>query len=215
MNAMHTMPTITPHTPRIGLALALLLALPACTPTSSEPAPAPTPAPIAPSAPPAPAGPAPEAPVDGRYTSLRGAHCKTVELGDELGSTETRCDGVPPYTLVVTDSDARQHLAIVEGDGEPHSLEFASRVSAGFSELGDTVEWWPQGDAAPTALIVRFKAYEHPEQPDRTTPYLVVSKLGASPCVTEVIAPAANQNQAAREAAGRAASASCRGPREY
>lgn len=217
MNAMHTMPTTTPATPRIGLALALLLALPACTPTSSEPAPAraPTPAPVAPSARPVPAEPAPEAPVDGRYTSLRGANCKTLELDDELGSTETRCAGVPPYTLVVTDSDARQHLAVIEGEGSPKSLEFASRVSAGFSELGDTVEWWPQGDAAPTALIVRFNAYEHPEQPDRTTPYLVVSKLGASPCVTEVIAPAANQNQAAREAAARAASAACSGPREY
>lgn len=210
MNATHTMQM----TERLWLACALSLALSACAPAADAPAPAAQPPASQPAT---PAAPPPVATEDGegRYTSLRGPHCKTVELGDELGSTETRCDGVPPYTLVVTDGDARQHLAVIEGEGTPRSLEFGSRVSAAFSDLGDTVEWWPQGDAAPTALIVRFNAYEHPEQPDRTTSYLVVSKLGGSPCVTARIPPGAGQNQAARDAAERAATAACLGPRAY
>ncbi|MGY0504514.1 hypothetical protein [Luteimonas sp. e5] len=153
---------------------------------------------------------APAVPAQGRYTTLSGAHCRSQSAGDEISSTRTVCDGVSPYRLAVTDSDGRQELELIEGEGEPQSLELGRKVSIGFSELGDTVEWWPMEEVAPTALIVRFNAQDEPDQPERVTSSLVVVKLaGSGSCVTEVIAPAAEQNRLAREAAARAANAPC------
>lgn len=177
----------------------------------SEPVAPPAAVPVAP----AKADPVAASVEHGRYTSLAGAACKTEELGDELGGTRTTCAGIAPYRLIVTDSDARQMLDVVEGQGKPQPLQLAQKVSAAFSDLGDTVEWWPQGDAAPSALITRFNAYEHPEQPDRTTSYLVIAKLkaGQRSCVTEVIPPGPSQNMLAREAAARAPAAPCKADR--
>ncbi len=151
---------------------------------------------------------------EGRYTSLQGPHCRTEVLGDEIQSTRTTCAGVAPYNLVVTDSDARQSIDVIAGDGAPQPLMFGMTVSGAFSELGDTVEWRPASEATPTALITRFNAYQHP---DRVTSYLVVAKLltKQGSCVTEVIAPGAKQNVLAREAADRAATAPCREPPDF
>lgn len=215
--------------PALLLLSAMLLGgcAPATTPeSSSEPTPsddrsdAQPAAPVAsdPAAPETEPEPRPDAPptspAQGRYTSLSGAHCRSQSAGDEIGSTRTVCDGVAPYRLAVTDSDGRQELELIEGEGQPQPLELARKVSIGFSELGDTVEWWPMDASAPTALIVRFNAQDEPDQPGRVTSSLVVVKLaGSGSCVTEVIAPGAEQNRLAREAAARAANAPCAGNR--
>ena len=208
-------PTHTPMPRRIGLAVILAAWLPACAPAPQPSAAASAETPATPAVPQSRPDAATVADEQGRYTRLSGPQCRTDELRDELGSTVTTCAGADAYRLVVTDSDARQHLALVRGDGEPRSLELGMHFGGGFNDLGDTVEWWPQGDAAPTALISRFNAYEHPEQPDRTTSYLAVVKLGERPCLTEVIPPAANQNQLARDAAERAPAAPCRALPRY
>ncbi len=207
------------------LPLILILMLCACARSGDgEPANQPTmnqaPAQSAPAQPAPPVSPdRPEAPQpaqdEGRYTSLTGSGCKTVELGDELGSTRTTCEGVKPYQLIVTDSDARQMLDVADAQGKPQRLQLAQKVSAAFSDLGATIEWWPQGEARPTALTTRFNAYEHPEQPDRPTSYLVVAKLkaGQGSCVTQVIPPGPSQNTLAREAAARAPAAACKADR--
>lgn len=188
-------------TKMLPLILILILMLCACARSGDgEPANQPTmnqaPAQSAPAQPAPPVSPdRPEAPQpaqdEGRYTSLTGSGCKTVELGDELGSTRTTCEGVKPYQLIVTDSDARQMLDVADAQGKPSGCNWRRR-SAPLSDLGATIEWWP-GEATPTALTTRFNAYEHPEQPDRPTPTRVVAKLkaGQGSCVTEVIPPAA------------------------
>ncbi len=138
-----------------------------------------------------------------------GGHCRTEQIGDELGGTRTTCAGEPPYALVVTDSDARQALAVAEGKGKPQPLELASRVSAAFSDLGDTVEWRPL-EGAPTAMIVRYNAYMHPEQPERATSFLVVVKLEPAACIVDVVPAGPDQNAKVRDIADRAAGMACR-----
>ena len=145
----------------------------------------------------------------GRYTQLVGGHCRTEQIGDELGGTRTTCAGEPPYALVVTDSDARQALAVAVAEGKPQPLELASRVSAAFSDLGDTVEWRPL-EGTPTAMIVRFNAYDTPKQPERATSFLVVVKLERPACIVDVVPAGPDQNAKARDIADGAVGMACR-----
>lgn len=146
----------------------------------------------------------------GIYTSIAASRCTVEELGDELGSTSSTCQGLPPYRLVVTDSDARQGLEVVHGEGPPQSLQLGTRVSGAFSDLGEIVEWRRDAAGAPSALIVRFNAYDQPEKPNRATSFLVVARLAdRGSCVVNVLAPGPQQNRQAREAADAAASAPC------
>jgi hypothetical protein len=61
-------------------------------------------------------------------------------------------------------------------------------------------------------LIVRFNASEDPEQPDKLTSYLAVSKITSDAvCVTAKIQPGASANENARRAADEAAAKPCLG----
>jgi hypothetical protein len=61
--------------------------------------------------------------------------------------------------------------------------------------------------ARPTALIIRLGVSDEIQ---RVTSYLVVARVSPRmSCVTEVIRPAANQNELARRAADRAAGRPC------
>lgn len=118
------------------------------------------------------------------------------------------------YRLRVLDGDARMSVDVIAPDGARHPLDLWIIASGAFSSLGPRAEWrFAESGRAPTALILRFEAYEFPEQPERTRSYLLVAKLsGSDACLTAKIAPGPGQNVQAREAADRAASAPCLQP---
>ena len=93
-------------------------------------------------------------------------------------------------------------------------MDFWSTVSGGFSAVGEKAEWRVEKTATkkrPIALIVRFNVSEDPENPEKTTSYLVVSKITANEtCVTDVVKPSSNANQQARMLADSAATKACK-----
>ena len=138
-----------------------------------------------------------------RYTDL--STCKVVESQeDEGGFTRSSCMGLGGYTLEVFDDGARENIFVITPNGQKHSLQLPSRLGGGFNTLGNTIEWRGsvEGDTLrPSAMIVRAKVVEDPNQPERPTSYLLVVSLSGHPCLVTKIAPGPNQNERARAAA--------------
>lgn len=149
------------------------------------------------------------------YTGLAAADCKVLEFHeDEGGWSKSRCPGVSSYKLDLLEGDLRQSITIIDPKGKEYPLEFWNVVSVGFSSLGTKAEWRVQKQGSkvtPQALIVRFNASEDPEKPEKTTSYLVVSKITPTgSCVTDVVKPSTNANEQARTLADSAATRPCR-----
>jgi len=163
------------------------------------------------------AHPADAASVDSTYTSLDVRDCKTLELReDEGGSYRGRCPGTAGYRLELIEGDLRQTLTVIDPKGRAFPLNLWSAVSGGFSLLGNKAEWRVQrsgGRATPIALIVRYNVNEDPESPEKSTSYLVVSKITPDAvCVTDVVRSQRNANEQARALADEAAGRPCRQP---
>lgn len=148
------------------------------------------------------------------YTSLSESACKVIELDEETDGSTSICPGVGGYQLRVIDDDARVSVDVVAPDGVRYPLDLWTIASRAFSNLGPRAEWRFKGGAAtPTALILRFEAYEFPDQPERKRSYLLAAKLSAgSTCLTAIIPPGPDQNIRAREAADRAPGSPCLQP---
>jgi hypothetical protein len=148
------------------------------------------------------------------YTSLAEKQCrkiKSAEAGDD--GYEGRCRGVGGYALLLSEGDLRQNITVITPKGAKHSLELWDVISGGFSSVGPKAEWrmsTQNGKQTPVALIVRYNASENPDQPDKLTSYLAVSKITATEiCVTDKILPGPNANQDARRAADTATTKPC------
>lgn len=148
------------------------------------------------------------------YTPLGEKQCrkiKSAEAGDD--GYEGKCPGVAGYTLLVSEGDLRQNITIITPKGAKHSLELWVVISGGFSSVGPKAEWrmaMQKGKLAPVALIVRYNASENPDQPEKLSSYLAVSKITATEiCVTDKILPGPNANEDARRAADTAATKPC------
>ena len=148
------------------------------------------------------------------YTNLDDKHCRTLksdvsEAGEYLG----RCTGTAGYTLLVAEGDLRQNITVVTPQKVKHSLELWSTVSSAFSSLGPKAEWRvvkQKNKTTPVALIVRYNASEDSEHPEKTTSYLVVTKITSKEvCVTDRIRPGPNANEEARRLADEAATKPC------
>lgn len=154
---------------------------------------------------------------DSIYTSLDTKDCKTLESHEEEGGWHKgRCTGTAGYQLDVSEGDLRQSLTVVSPGGKEFPLDLWSTVSGGFSTLGQKAEWRVHKDGnktTPFALIVRFNVSEDTEHPEKTTSYLVVSKITANAiCVTDVVKPIPNANVKARKLADSATSKACKTP---
>ena len=148
------------------------------------------------------------------YTPLAEKQCrklKSAEAGDE--GYEGRCRGVGGYVLLLSEGDLRQNITVITPKGAKHSLELWDVISGGFSSVGPKAEWrmsTRNGKQTPVALIVRYNASENPDQPDRLTSYLAVSKITATEiCVTDKILPGPTANEDARRAADTANTKPC------
>ena len=144
------------------------------------------------------------------YTSLGEKQCrkiKSAEAGDD--GYEGRCRGVAGYALLLSEGDLRQNITVITPKGAKHSLELWDVISGGFSSVGPKAEWrmaMQNGKLSPVALIVRYNASENPDQPNKLSSYLAVSKITATEiCVTDKILPGPNANEDARRAADTAA----------
>lgn len=150
------------------------------------------------------------------YTALEGQSCKALDVGDASDSAAGRCQGTAGYLLDWMEGDLRQTLDVIDPKGKKFPLELWSTVSSGFSSLGSKAEWRVKGagnKAKPMALIVRYNVSEDSERPEKTTSYLVVSKITADAvCVTDVVKPSSTANQQARDLADVAAKKPCKEP---
>ncbi|MGH9971483.1 MAG: hypothetical protein ACREBG_27315 [Pyrinomonadaceae bacterium] len=147
------------------------------------------------------------------YTDLATRKCKTITVDRETGSSTQSCRGIAGHRLLVHDDDARQSITVVTPDGKKHDLNFWQVITGGFSSLGTKAEWRvvrKNGKLSPLALIVRVNANEHPDNPNRVTSYLAVTKLTPNKiCVTHKITQSPNANSDARHAADSAGAAEC------
>lgn len=153
--------------------------------------------------------------IDSTYTSLKSEDCKTLEFHeDEGGWYKGRCNGTAGYQLDLSEGDLRQSLTVITPGGKEFPLDLWSNVSGGFSSLGEKAEWrgpMTGNKIAPFALIVRFNVSEDTENPEKTTSYLVVSKITANEiCVTDVVKPIPNANVKARKLADIATGKACK-----
>lgn len=144
------------------------------------------------------------------YTDLDDKHCRTLESNpDEAGWYRGLCPGVGGYKLELTEGDLRQSITVVSPAKKRFELDF-NRVSPAFSYTGQKAEWRVQGKN-PVALIVRFNASTSSEHPEKEISYLIVSKITRNQaCITDVVAPSANQNAEARRLADIASTKPCK-----
>lgn len=148
------------------------------------------------------------------YTYLNPDRCKTVESNpDEGGSYRGECTGVGGYKLEVLEGDLRQTVNVIFPSGEKSELDFWTIVSGAFSAVGERAEWRVAGkgkNLKPVALIVRFNASEDLEKPEKTTSYLVVSKITKeTACITDIVKPTKGQNLMAQKLADASANKPC------
>jgi hypothetical protein len=143
------------------------------------------------------------------YTSLATADCRLVKRDPDTNDPTYRCPGTAGYALLVHDWDARMTVDVVAPGGRTQPLRYSGVISSAFSSLGPRAEWRMR-DGKPIGLIVRVNAFENPDTPDRATSYLAVARITPGEvCVTDRIPPAANANDAARQAADQSASRPC------
>lgn len=147
------------------------------------------------------------------YTELDGKGCKTVNLNEEIGASDTVCEGLAGYKLSVEDFDARMDLTVIDPAGKKYKLDFAEKTGeASFSAIANKVEWRViknNGKVVPVGLIVRWNA-SNPEDSQKTTSYLMVSKITEKEsCVVGVIKPSATANEEARKLADIATTKPC------
>ncbi|HLM68314.1 MAG TPA: hypothetical protein VK358_12335, partial [Longimicrobium sp.] len=161
----------------------------------------------------APSGPAAQE-IRSVHTSVKADDCKTISVEEEgSGGSIQRCPGTAGYTLLALDGDARMSITVVDPAGREHPLEYWTTVTGGFSSLGDRAEWRVRGEGAsavPVALIVPLRVNEHPDDPERLTPYRVVARVTpAEACVTHRLS-GDTPDAEVRRLADASASAPCR-----
>lgn len=157
---------------------------------------------------------------DSTYTSIKSDDCTflryvgNLEIGFIAGS-EHRCPSFRNIGVITHEEDLRQSIAL-RMQGVVYPLDFWTHVTPHFSILGNLIEWRHEKGKPDrlAGMIVRLNASEHdgPDNPEKTTSYLVVSKVTSQAvCVVGKIAPQVreNQNVKARAMAEQAAQLPC------
>lgn len=192
---------MTRFAPTLVAAPLLGALVPACSPSESAP-----PDEVSAGATPSSPAVAPAPPGEGvGHRDTRLSAC-TLERSapEEAGFAEHLCPGEGGFRLRLTESDLRQNIHLLAPGGGEHDLGLPALADGAFSSVGDTLEWRGSssgGAFTPHALILRQSVMENPDPAVPETSYLVVARLGSSPCVVARIAPGPGQNERAREAA--------------
>lgn len=143
------------------------------------------------------------------YTSTRTSACRTISSDESgAGSYEGECRGVGGYKVRLLEGDIRQTINIITPAKKKFELNFWS-FYGGFSSIGEKIEWRTNA-GVPVALIARFNVAD-PENSEKNTSYLIVSKIGKTmSCVTDIVPPGAGQNEKARVLADAASTKPCK-----
>ena len=155
-------------------------------------------------------------PADSIYTGLDERSCKEIELGanDQGAIYKAECPGVGGYKVILMASDHSNALTIVDKKGKATDLRVRDGLNTAANfRLGDKIEWRMQGKggaAVPIAFIVRALKSIDPVDLNKVDSNMLVGKLGATPCITDVIGPSVtDQNTKARELADTAKDRPC------
>ncbi|MDX6385721.1 MAG: hypothetical protein QOK48_3294 [Blastocatellia bacterium] len=148
-------------------------------------------------------------PIKSIYSDFEGKGCGASKTTGEI-SAERTCAGIEGYKLLILTDDDRDSITVITPNGKQHPLDFWDKISKGaFNALGQKAEWRvdsKSGKDVPIALIVRVDV----QSEEKKTSYLAVSKITDQKiCVTDRIAPGADQNEKARVAADASASKPC------
>jgi len=148
------------------------------------------------------------------YTSLSEKACKQMRSNpDEGGEYEGECPGIGGFKLRLLEGDLRQSIDVISPSKKRFRLAFWN-ITGAFNYVGQKAEWRMKGKT-PVALIVRLTANKDPENINKTTSMLVISKISRSgACVTDVVEPIAKQNEIARSLADQATKKPCKYPKE-
>lgn len=133
-----------------------------------------------------------------QYTRFKD--CELIAEGRGEDWSTSACKGLGGYDLRIEYGDARDELVLVRAGRPPARLGLFQLGGGGFNTLGDTAEWRGAGQGrsfTPSALIVRNKLSEDPEDSARQTAYLLVIDL-AKGCIAAQVPPGSDQNEAAR-----------------
>ena len=144
---------------------------------------------------------------DSVYTELSEKSCKEMKPEPDSGAIyEAECPGKAGYKVIFSASDHSQVLSLTDQKDRETILPFREVLNtAADFVLGDKVEWRMNGkssNAKPIAMIVRLIKFPDPEDLNKTESFLaVISLAGETPCVTDLVAAAADQNAQARKLA--------------
>ena len=143
------------------------------------------------------------------YTSTSDKVCKKVEpAANEGGDYIGICPGVGGYKLRLIEGDLRQTLFVITPKKKELPLNLTSFYSA-FSAVGQQVEWRLK-KGIPVALIARYNVANGSDSSKRIS-YLMIAKIGKqASCVTDIVSPSMDQNEAARKLADSAPSKPCK-----
>lgn len=136
------------------------------------------------------------------FTKL-DASCHLIEENPEEGPYWLRqCSGQGGWQVNWSESDLRQGLTLIRGDGKEVDLDLSSLVAKGaFNSLGTTIEWRGPADGTPDVLIARMNVASGAEPPRLDISRLAVVRLAPTACLVAVVEPSSSQNAKAREIA--------------
>lgn len=143
------------------------------------------------------------------YTSIAPKDCRTLE-SDNLGSIE-ECESFADIKVTVIEGDIKQGITLTR-DNQRYELNFRNTISYAFISLGFELEWRYKRNEFenPMALIVRLEVNEDPEDLDKVTSYLVVSKITEKEiCIVGKVEAQKNQDKVARAMAEKSHEMSC------
>ena len=133
------------------------------------------------------------------YTSINQKDCVTLD-SDNMGSIQ-ECESFADIGVKVIEGDIRQSIILTRHEKE-YDLAFWATVSSAFSSLGLKIEWRHELRQVKhvKGMIVRFEANDDYENLDKSSSYLLVSKItNDNMCVVAKVAPQENQNEIARK----------------
>jgi hypothetical protein len=143
------------------------------------------------------------------YTSIAQKDCRTLE-SDNLGSIE-ECESFADMKVTVIEGDIKQGITLTR-DNQRYELNFRNAISYSFISLGLELEWRYKRNEFenPLALIVRLEVNNDLENLDKTTSYLIVSKITEKEiCIVGKIKSQKNQDDIARQMAEKSKTLSC------
>lgn len=152
-------------------------------------------------------------PIDSIYTDTASDKCKTIKFDEESSYSEQICPGIAGYKLKVIEGDLRVTIVVIDPKGKEYDLRMPEVLGAGFSNIGQKAEWRVKkqnNQIIPVALIVRFDVIENPEEYNKSTSFLTITKItNNSICIVDKVRPNKDQNLQARKIADLAQSKGC------